>query len=552
MSKSDGVSRGLVSGLRVVALLVLGVMVSGCSGEPPAPGPGGAAKAFPVMKWLDPAGAQAGEVLASWSLIVGNEPESAQAPDVLPLTVVARFVVQGAGQDCGGFRLVAEGGEAAEALAPVERQNPDAQAFPVTLCQQVLPADWPAATLHRSGQGEPVRRWLLPDAGADEVAGAVVRFPGPYEVGRKRPGEIVMVTTGDTGCRGDEEQSQCKDRSTDWPFHRLVRIAAAEFNPDLVVHVGDYRYYHEGDTPDTWAYWYQDFFYPAQPLLSNAPWAFSRGNHEQCHNNWGAGYYWYGQGWFYFFEPTTSTETARCPSGTQTVQVPAWAFDVAVKSSGDAPQADRRYRFVLLDTAPDFPSDTTARQDFERTMAGNFQQARNLATSQDSWWVTHRPVVSLAYYASHGGSPAWHYDDDDVRQVLATALAGSSLCAPACKPSAMVTGHIHFYQAIDFYAPGSTEGDWVWPRQVIVGNGGVVDVGGLNTSPCTHSDFPLPVATEGVVRWNTQHGFTAWSRSEKSARSPSGWLEMPYFLPGSGTAAPSAENGELAPCGPAS
>ena len=108
---------------------------------------------------------------------------------------------------------------------------------------------------------------------------------------------------GDTGCRletGDPPQS-CNDPQA-WPFKQISDMASS-FNPNLVIHVGDYLYRQDacpqGDNGcegspfgDNYATWDADFFAPANRLLRKAPWVFSRGNHEECGRA--------GKGWFCF------------------------------------------------------------------------------------------------------------------------------------------------------------------------------------------------------------------------------------------------------------
>lgn len=477
---------------------------------------------------INSSAAAPGAVLAAWSQIVGN---SGSDGDVYPLAVVARFVVQGAGSGCGNFQLRSASAKPAQTIAPQVRQNPDATSLPITLCQAVLPVSWPQALLQTSS-GVAVKLWTPAD-GSGASSGSEVYLPGPYSVGRKRSGTITMVSIGDTGCRAESSQPHCNLDAEDWPYHQLAQMAAAD-NPDLVIHVGDYRYYDEGNTPDTWEYWYQDFFFAAEPLLLNAPWAFSRGNHEQCHNTWAD--YWYGKGWYFFFEPTTSADTANCPPKPQTVQVDPWLFDVAIKGR----KTGKPHRFIMVDTAPDTPQDADAKKAFLAKMSNDFTTAINAATAvKSAWWVTHRPVISLAYYKN-----AWHYADDDVRSALDTALDGKpALCngsTGACAPSAVLAGHIHLYQNIDFFAPGATSGSWVWPRQIISGNGGVVDVGGLNASPCVYSKFPLDVQTQGVANWDTRHGYIVWQRSSTGDTDISGWIAERKVI---GTDAPKSGSG---------
>ena len=125
------------------------------------------------------------------------------------------------------------------------------------------------------------------------------------------PAQIVVI--GDTGCRikvakgaDASESANVQDCNHDWPFERVAK-ASASAQPQLVIHVGDYLYREDpcpakdrgkcGGTPygDNWETWNADFFKPAASLLSAAPWAFSRGNHEDCDRAW--------RGWFYYLDP---------------------------------------------------------------------------------------------------------------------------------------------------------------------------------------------------------------------------------------------------------
>ena len=477
-----------------------------------------------------------GAVLAAWSQIVGN---STSDGDVYPLAVVARFVVQGAKSGCGHFQLRSASAQPARMITPQVRQNPDETSFPVTLCQAVLPVSWKRALL-QTPNGASVKLWTQVD-GSNPSTGPEVNLPGPFVVGRKQSDAMTMISIGDTGCRADSKQPHCSLDADDWPFYQLAQMAATD-NPDLVIHVGDYRYYDEGNTPDTWVYWYQDFFFAAEPLLLNAPWAFSRGNHEQCHNSWAP--YWYGKGWYFFFEPTTSHNTATCPPNPKTVQVDPWYFDVGSKGE----KVGQPHRFIMFDTAPDTPQDADAKKAFLDKMSANFTTAINVASAvKSAWWTTHRPVISLAFYDN-----AWHYTDDNVRLALDAALQGQpALCkgsTGACSPSAVLAGHIHFYQNIDFFAPGTKSGHWVWPRQIITGNGGVVNVGGLNASPCVYSKFPLDVHAQGVVSWDIRHGYIVWHRSLNGSANASGWTAKLKLI-GTDAPKPGSDSTLCAPAG---
>ncbi len=124
---------------------------------------------------------------------------------------------------------------------------------------------------------------------------------------KKSPTKIVVI--GDTGCqvvekKGEVHTQNCNSKKH-WPFSQIAK-AAAQWHPDLVLHVGDYHYREtacpEGDTDcegitpgDNLISWQEDFLTPAEPLLKAAPWVFVRGNHELCARG--------GQGWFHLLDP---------------------------------------------------------------------------------------------------------------------------------------------------------------------------------------------------------------------------------------------------------
>ncbi len=118
-----------------------------------------------------------------------------------------------------------------------------------------------------------------------------------------------ILILGDTGCRIKKHKKgydiqNCNDPKA-WPFAQLAK-SAADWGPDLIIHVGDYHY-REAPCPekdsrcagsksgDNWPSWQDDFFSPVQALLRKAPWVFVRGNHESCARG--------GNGWSKFLDP---------------------------------------------------------------------------------------------------------------------------------------------------------------------------------------------------------------------------------------------------------
>ena len=116
-----------------------------------------------------------------------------------------------------------------------------------------------------------------------------------------------IVVIGDTGCRlkkSENAYQACND-ADQYPFAK-VAAAAANWKPDLVIHVGDFEY-RENECPASnpgcagspWGYgwdtWQADFFNPGAALLKAAPWVMVRGNHESCLRA--------GQGWWRMIDP---------------------------------------------------------------------------------------------------------------------------------------------------------------------------------------------------------------------------------------------------------
>jgi Calcineurin-like phosphoesterase len=188
-------------------------------------------------------------------------------------------------------------------MRPRAAAEPD---FPVVACETRAPATTTNLTI--AGSPTPVL---------------------PQEVRR-------IVVLGDTGCRLEGRAVQdCNDPRA-WPF-AAIALRAASHRPDLVMHVGDY-YYRETPCPaeragcagsphgDSWTTWQADFFAPAAPLLSAAPWVLVRGNHELC----GRG----GEGWRRLLDPHVAS--VACTARTDPYALRVSELDLRVLDSADA------------------------------------------------------------------------------------------------------------------------------------------------------------------------------------------------------------------------
>jgi hypothetical protein len=278
--------------------------------------------------------------------------------------------------------------------------------FPVVACEATIPFGASAASI-----GE--QQLPLP-------AGPVTR----------------IAVIGDAGCRLNEWEKKyqaCNDPAA-WPFAQVARSVAA-WQPDLVIHVGDYLY-RESPCPadmtgcagspfgDNWETWNADFFTPVAPLLGVAPWVMMRGNHETCSRN--------AEGWFHYLDPRPYQ--AECQRFTEPYVSQLFGITVAVIDSAEA-------------------SDTTTTPEEDAEYARQFDVLADLAPD-GSWLVTHRPVWGIL--TGRDG-------EVQVENAVYEAATGGSLKADY---GLVLSGHIHAAESIAF------EGTADRPPQVISGNAG--------------------------------------------------------------------------------
>jgi len=290
------------------------------------------------------------------------------------------------------------------------RALPDA-AFPMTVCQLDVPA------------------------GAREAVLGGERLPL-----LKSPPQRILIF-GDTGCRLKGQLVQDCNNPKAWPFAQMVRHAAAR-KPDLVIHVGDY-YYRETPCPDgdkgcagspfgdKWPTWRAEFFDPARPLLTAAPWVFVRGNHESCTRG--------GRGWF-----------RQLDSGPKPLACPATSAPFAVDLGG--------LNLYVLDSA-----DADDRGPTPQGVANFVAQLDAFGPAlarQPGWIVTHRPIWAVTPVTR-----LWPFDPIEAKlnETEQAAVRGRDLSAVQM----IVSGHVHHFAAYDFLGRR--------PSQLVAGTGG--DVG---------------------------------------------------------------------------
>jgi len=436
-------------------------------------------------------------------------------------------VIVGQGQWCPQLL----GGE--RAIATSKRRNP--QGFTVDVCEAEIPFDV-----------------------ALTVAGSELRLPAAH----RRVARVAVI--GDTGCQ-PSKQSGCGLDDPAWPFPSIASAAAA-LKPDLVLHMGDYNYrgtpssfektvgsqqvktyyYDAGDgaTPaemcempgpyysqnstgnkdaDAWEAWWLDFFQPAAPLLAAAPWIVARGNHELCSHA--------GPGWLYFLGPSSDLPAGggaqvSCPS--QDGEGPALPHLVFVEPQVIALDG---LTVAVLDSANACDEMTN----FIDRYRAQLQSIAARLNDKPAWLIGHRPIWGVEGTAS---APPYACDNQPgtgssqpygvLNRTLQCALDSATADALLPKLDLLLAGHMHRFEALEF-AAGSGR-----PRQLIVGNGGVIE----DTEPPTGSFSQVVdgVATSGFAV--EQFGFVTFTRGAGGS-----WRGVVS------TTDPSAWSAVLPPCG---
>ena len=306
---------------------------------------------------------------------------------------------------------------------------------------------------------------IPPAAMSASVNGQMLALP------RGAPSRVIVF--GDTGCRiKDLEIQACNDPEL-WPFAQVSGAAAGD-RPDLVIHVGDYLYRESpcpaasqalcGGTPvgDNWEAWNADFFTPAAKLLAAAPWAFSRGNHEDCNRSW--------RGWFYYLDPRPFSGVCQ-----------AFSPPYVVTLGG--------FELIMLDSA------SVSANRLEAQQASLYaKQLASLRVHPGAWLADHHPFWGVRTDGADG-KPA------PVSPTLEEAWDRAALQGV----SLVVSGHVHLFELLSFDSPR--------PVQLVAGDGGT-----KLASPIADSLLGMAVRGAMVVAGGSQHqfGYTLLSRAGES------------------------------------
>lgn len=352
-------------------------------------------------------------------------------------------------------------------------EDSKASDFPVLTCDAILNADVQVASIEG-------RALALPKA---------------------LPQKIIVL--GDTGCRlqkGSNYFQECNNAAK-WAFAAVAKTAAG-FQPDLVIHVGDYHYRENACTDgkldcagSPWGYgwdtWQADFFTPAAPLLTAAPWVLVRGNHESCARA--------GQGWWRLLDPRPLLAGRDCNLETDDIKgdySAPYAVPLGVVDGESA-------QLIIFDSAK-VPNRALAQTEAAYPIyLQQLQKAGQLAAqAEQNFFIEHHPILAFAPERSKDGKLKM-YPGNAALQDLLQSLHGTRLF-PA-KVQATLAGHVHLFEALTF------ETDH--PAQFVSGNGGSsLDV--ALPTPLAPGSTPFAPARLAHFSNSNQTGFMSMQRVE--------------------------------------
>jgi hypothetical protein len=312
---------------------------------------------------------------------------------------------------------------------------------------------------------------------------------------RARYGRIVVI--GDTGCRLKKTGAyQDCNLPAAYPFARIAALAAA-WQPDLVVHVGDYHYRENacpaeqpGCAGSPWGYgwdaWNADFFTPGRPLLRAAPWIMARGNHESCARA--------GQGFWRFLDPRPLLAGRDCNDAADDV-LGDYSDPYAVPL-GDGAQ------LIVLDSSNTTHKGLAAHDPRMEKFADTYRKMEALShQARNNIVVEHHPILGFGAQEKDGEVSLFYGDKglQDAFGVLDPALMPKGV-------SAVLSGHVHLWEQVSFSS--------AHPTQFISGFSGTAEDVVPLPATLPQGAMPAPGAqVEHISSWVDGFGYMTMERS---------------------------------------
>ena len=265
------------------------------------------------------------------------------------------------------------------------------------------------------------------------------------------PAEIKrIVVIGDTGCRlkkSDKAYQACNN-SKDYPFAQIA-ASAAQWKPDLVVHVGDYLYRENACPADNpgcanspWGYgwdaWQADFFTPGAELLKAAPWVMVRGNHESCARA--------GQGWWRMLDPRPLLPNHDCNDAASD-EIGDYSDPYAIPLGDDA-------QLIILDTS-NTPGGVIPQGDIRQKKYSDMYVKLDKLSQQSSYNIAtnHHPILGFSAKKNKQGEITLLPGNQGIQSVFE---AINPLIMPP-RINALLSGHVHAWQEVSFSSPHPTQ-----------------------------------------------------------------------------------------------
>lgn len=329
-------------------------------------------------------------------------------------------------------------------------------------------------------------------AGSVTASVAGLALPVP----KAAPRRIVVV--GDTGCRLKGKEFQDCNNPQAFPFAR-VAASAAEFAPDLVIHVGDYHYREDpcpagragcAGSPYGYGYdaWAADFFTPARKLFAAAPWVLARGNHENCTRG--------GQGWWRYLDPRPFQSGRDCDLPANDA-VGEHSDPYAVPLGGGA-------QLIVFDTANTSYKGLPKSDPRRAAYADSYRKiARLAANARYNIGVDHHPLFAFGAERDAKTKEVRLFGGD---KGLLEAFGDVDPNYLPTTIDMLLSGHVHLWEQMSFSSGH--------PTQFVAGFSGTAeDIVPLPASP-PPGVSPAPGAVvEHMSSWIDGFGFMTMERS---------------------------------------
>lgn len=358
--------------------------------------------------------------------------------------------------------------------------------FPVSTCEMRLPDNIIHASIN--GQALPLKR--------------------------QNPRRIAVI--GDTGCvlRGDKQQA-CNNPQ-EWPFPKIAE-KVAEWDPDLVIHLGDYPY-RDRKCPDgnpgcagrAWGYgydgWREDFIEPAAPIFRRSPVLFVRGDHEICSRG--------GRGWRRLFDHEPFNNASSCDD----------PYNDHIGNYSDPYRVWIGLEAQLIVADVSNTGFVPPKNDKNSLQRQRYQKYRDLYTklidlansAPHNIVLLHTPILG---FSSNSHNPHQPYKGNEALQSIFLERSSEMTHAPGTyrlfpdTVHLVLSGDFHSWEQISFSSPD--------PSQIVAGHSGALPHNPLPNLTALMGLLPSPYATiENIHTW---HGFGYMTMTRQDEGADFNW-----------------------------